>query len=103
MPLKRLQSNYAFHNLGGIDRSVYLVALPDVNVRSLLLRPTLDHAYQDGRLDLTVGLENTRAHAVADVRLRLLLIESGDAGARVAGTQSAGSASNRARRRGRSV
>ena len=68
-------SNYAFHSLGGIDRSVRLFALPDVNVRSLGIQATLDGQYRNGRLDLTVGLENTRAQAAPDSRLRLSLID----------------------------
>ncbi len=43
-------SGYAFHNLGGIDRSVRLFALPPTHIRQLRLNARLDNDYQDGDL-----------------------------------------------------
>ena len=76
-PSERLSvsSDYAFHNLGGIDRSVRIVALPDVHVRSLQIRPALDPSYRDGRVDVEVTLKNSRDRPVSQVFLRLSLQE----------------------------
>jgi beta-galactosidase len=50
-------SAYAFHNLGGIDRSVRVFALPPTHVREMHLDAALDKEYRDGEL---------RLHAVLD-------------------------------------
>ncbi|MCX5771594.1 MAG: hypothetical protein NTZ09_15180, partial [Candidatus Hydrogenedentes bacterium] len=49
---------YAFHNLGGIDRSVWLFALPPINVRSLQLDAGLDARYTDGILRINAAIDN---------------------------------------------
>ncbi|MBE3037375.1 MAG: hypothetical protein IMZ62_00960, partial [Chloroflexi bacterium] len=49
---------YAFHNLGGIDRSVWLFALPPINVRSLQLDAGLDARYIDGILRINAAIDN---------------------------------------------
>lgn len=51
-------SAYAFHNLGGIDRSVRVFALPAVHVRQMHLNAGLDHNYRNGELQLNLGLES---------------------------------------------
>ncbi len=51
-------SAYAFHNLGGIDRSVRVFALPPTHIRQLHLDAGLDHDYRDGELRLRLGLES---------------------------------------------
>ena len=49
-------SGYAFHNLGGIDRSVRLYALPKTLIRTLRISTDLDKDYRDAdlRVSLTV-------------------------------------------------
>lgn len=56
-------SGYAFHNLGGIDRSVRIFALPPVYVRSLHVTADLDAEYRDADLKLDVGMESAAAVA----------------------------------------
>ncbi|MBN1490057.1 MAG: hypothetical protein JXA69_09080, partial [Phycisphaerae bacterium] len=60
-------SNYAFHNLGGIDRSVRLFALPPLHVRTMHIAPELDDAYRDAELKLDLTLTNTSATSQRDV------------------------------------
>jgi hypothetical protein len=48
-------SGYAFHNLGGIPRSVRLFALPQTHLRSLSIHAGLINGYRDGTF--TVGTE----------------------------------------------
>jgi beta-galactosidase len=61
---------YAFHNLGGIDRSVRLFALPQLSIRDLRLDAGLDETYRDGVLDLSLTLDG----AAPDLALRLALL-----------------------------
>lgn len=56
-------SGYAFHNLGGIDRSVHLFALPAVHIRSLHLNTDLDKDYKDADLKLAFSLDGAPNHA----------------------------------------
>ncbi len=72
-------SAYAFHNLGGIDRSVRVFALPPTYVREMHLDAALDKGYRDG-----------------EVRLHLVLDRSLDPGERVSSPALA-SSQNRAR------
>jgi hypothetical protein len=55
-------SAYAFHNLGGIDRSVRVFALPPTHVREMHLDAALDKDYRDGevRLHLLLDAGNAR-------------------------------------------
>ena len=53
-----VSSDYAFHNLGGIDRSVRVFALAPTHIRQLRLNAGLDNKYQDGELRLNLGLES---------------------------------------------
>ncbi|MCC6445256.1 MAG: hypothetical protein IT210_17575 [Armatimonadetes bacterium] len=66
-------SGYAFHNLGGIDRSVRLFALPPVHVRDLHLNADLDNAYRNGLLALKLTLENSGSQPTDGLSLRLSL------------------------------
>jgi hypothetical protein len=50
-------SDYAFHSLGGIDRSVRVFALPPTHVRELHMDAGLDKDYRDGELKLHLELE----------------------------------------------
>ncbi len=50
-------SAYAFHNLGGIDRSVRVFAIPQSFIRELRVDAALDKDFRDGVLRLHVGLD----------------------------------------------
>jgi beta-galactosidase len=54
-------TTYAFHNLGGIDRSVRVFALPPTHVRELHVEAGLDKDYRDGEIRLHLGLESGKA------------------------------------------
>lgn len=58
-------SAYAFHNLGGIDRSVRVFALPGTHVQQLHLNADLGKDYQDGELQLHLLLEAGTAPTAA--------------------------------------
>ena len=51
-------SDYAFHSLGGIDRSVRLFALPPTCLRALHVDAGLDKDYRDGELKVHVSLDS---------------------------------------------
>jgi hypothetical protein len=51
-------TSYAFHNLGGIDRSVRVFALPPTHIRQLHVNAGLDKEYRDGEVRLSLVLEN---------------------------------------------
>src|ERR1019366_6771202 len=51
-------SGYAFHNLGGIDRSVRVFALPPTHVREMHVNAALDKDYRDGKIGLHLVLES---------------------------------------------
>ena len=67
-------SGYAFHSLGGIDRSVRVFALPAVHSKNLRVASQLDEHYQDADLTLTLGLENPGPAAANDLHITLALI-----------------------------
>ncbi len=70
-PSERLSyaSGYAFHSLGGIDRSVHVYALPKTHIRDLHLAVDLDQAYRDGTLSVNAAVAN----AEPGLSLRLAL------------------------------
>ena len=45
-------------NLGGIDRSVKIFALPKLHISSLHLNAGLDRSYENGELKITLGFDN---------------------------------------------
>ena len=51
-------SAYAFHSLGGIDRSVRVFALPPTHVRELRVNAALDKDYRDGEVRLHLALQD---------------------------------------------
>lgn len=77
-PSERLSdsSGYAFHNLGGIDRSVHLFALPRLHVGALRLQAGLDGNGADGllRAEAVLDLDGESAE---DVALRVAVLEPG--------------------------
>jgi len=66
-------SGYAFHNLGGIDRSVSIFALPPVHVRALRADTRLDEAYRDADLELELALDNPQREAVSGLAISVKL------------------------------
>ena len=67
-------SGYAFHNLGGIDRSVRLYALPNAHIKDLRILTDLDSAYRDAEMKLNLTIENATAKARKDLVLHVSLI-----------------------------
>jgi beta-galactosidase len=65
-------TTYAFHNLGGIDRSVRVFALPPTHVRELRVDASLDKECRDGEIRLHVGL-GSRGRRENDLSLVLEL------------------------------
>jgi hypothetical protein len=66
-------SNYVFHNLGGIDRSVSVFALPPIHVRSLHVANDLDKNYEDADLKLAVTLDNPEQSKAEGLTLDIVL------------------------------
>lgn len=67
-------SGYAFHSLGGIDRSVRLYALPNVHVKDLRILTDLDSSYRDAELKLSATVESSRKQTLKDLALQITLI-----------------------------
>jgi alpha-L-arabinofuranosidase len=57
--LASFSSEYAFHNLGGIDRSARIYALPTVHLTDLSWTTDFDAQYRDAVLSLNMNIENT--------------------------------------------
>lgn len=62
--LASFSSDYAFHNLGGIDRSVRIFALPTAHVSDLYWTTDFDAACRDAVLSLHLDIENAAKEAV---------------------------------------
>lgn len=67
-------SDYAFHNLGGIDRSVRVFTLPPTHVRQMHVQAGLDSSYHDGELRLNLLLENEKASS-PDLSVAVRLVD----------------------------
>lgn len=59
--------------ISGIERDVYLYKTPRVRIRDFFAKASLDNAYKDGMLDLTVGFSNPDRQKVEDTLLVELL------------------------------
>ena len=59
--LASYSSNYAFHNLGGIDRSVRVFALPDVHITELRAETRLDKDFENATVPVNFTVVNTAA------------------------------------------
>ena len=68
-------SNYAFHSLGGIDRSVRVFALPEIMLRDLNLTVDLDENYRDAQVEIRSTLDSGETAPVGDVALDLRLTD----------------------------
>jgi beta-galactosidase len=62
-------SGYAFHCLGGIDRSVRLFSLPETHISRFHIETSLDSNYEDGQLALTFEIDNLIASKTAEVAI----------------------------------
>jgi len=62
-------SGYAFHSLGGIDRSVRIYALPPVHIKDLHIDAGLDRDYRDGELRLRFTVDGDAKDLSLAVRL----------------------------------
>ena len=64
-----------YWKISGIERSVYLVAMPGVHLRDVWARPELDAAYLDGSLTVEAELRNVLARPVKAYRLAAALFD----------------------------
>jgi beta-galactosidase len=65
-----------FWRLSGIERAVYLLATPKVHLRDFSVTASLDSAYRDGMLGVTVRLKNYGASAIAAWSVTVDLLDS---------------------------
>jgi len=63
-----------FWRLSGIEREVYLFAVPDLHIRDFFFRSTLDDTYHHGSLHLDVELRNLGDDA-GDTEVRIELLD----------------------------
>ncbi len=68
-------SEYAFHNLGGIDRSVRVFALPPTHLRQMRVQAGLDSNYHEGELRLNLLLEKNERSPSQDLFLEVRLMD----------------------------
>ena len=73
--LASFSSDYAFHNLGGIDRSVSIFALPTVHLTDLCWTTEFDAEYRDAVLSLDMKIENTPREPALGVVCKITLRE----------------------------
>jgi hypothetical protein len=67
--LASYSSNYAFHNLGGIDRSVRVFALPNVHIAELRADAQLDADLQDAVVELNLAVANAGGTAATGMTI----------------------------------
>jgi beta-galactosidase len=69
-------SGYTGYSLGGIDRAVRIYALPRFHISNLRLDAGLDKTYQDGELQVTLGLDNPEQGAVNGLAVVVQLFDA---------------------------
>ncbi|MEJ2215154.1 MAG: glycoside hydrolase family 2 TIM barrel-domain containing protein [Gemmatimonadota bacterium] len=81
-----------FWRLSGIERPVFLYAMPKVHIRDFFVTAGLDSVYRDGILDVNARLHSYEPEAVRGWRVSVELLD--DAGEPVFGTGAGGSGSS---------
>jgi len=66
-------SGYAWHNVGGIDRSVRLIALPQTHLRDLQVEPSLDEDLAAASVRVRSSVARAAGTAAANLRVELAL------------------------------
>lgn len=69
-------SGYAFHSLGGIDRSVRLYALPQVHVKDMRVLTDLDTSYRDATMKLSFTVDGPNDQPRNDLALHISLLDA---------------------------
>ncbi|MHB1456294.1 MAG: glycoside hydrolase family 2 TIM barrel-domain containing protein [Armatimonadota bacterium] len=69
-------SSYAFHSLGGIDRSVRIYALPQICVKDMRVSTNLDRAYRDASLGISFTMDNPAKTDVSGLTADLTLTDA---------------------------
>ncbi len=64
--------------VSGLERDVYLFALPEVHIRDFFARADLDSNYLDGTLALTIELRNLGDHKYQNLKVRYDLFDKND-------------------------
>ena len=64
---------YATHDLGGITRKIYLVAVPGLNVADVYVRTVFDEDYREAKLIAQVRVANESAERIENAGLALAL------------------------------
>ena len=62
-------SKYACHPLGGISRSVSLIALPQVNISSLAMQTIFDKEFKDATLTALIDISNESSADVSGMKV----------------------------------
>lgn len=73
--LASYSSNYAFHCLGGIDRSVRIFSLPKTHISRFHIESSLDSSYKDAQLTLNFEIDNLMASETAEAILATKLYD----------------------------
>lgn len=66
-------SKYACHPLGGISRSVCLIALPEINISSLAVQTTFDKEFKDANLTVLIDVCNESTIDVSEMKVNFEL------------------------------
>jgi beta-galactosidase len=67
-----------YWKISGIERDVYLYSTKPVRIRDFFARPDLDNDYRNGKLNVSVHVQNHLAQKCAAYRIRLDLRDAGN-------------------------